>query len=128
MFLGKTVVTFNDVAGVDEAKTELQKSSSLQVPGKFNSLARASARRPAGRASRHGQDADGPRVAGEAGVPFFSISAPSSSDVRRRRRQPVRDPFDHSAQLRASSSSTRSTRSVASGAGLGGSTTSASRH
>jgi cell division protease FtsH len=57
MFLGnKTVVTFNDVAGVDEAKTELQEVVEfLKYPEKFNSLgARA--------------------VAGEAGVPFFSIS------------------------------------------------------
>ena len=40
MFLGnKTVVTFNDVAGVDEAKTELQEVVEfLKYPEKFNSL------------------------------------------------------------------------------------------
>jgi cell division protease FtsH len=40
MFLGnKTVVTFNDVAGVDEAKTELQEVVEfLKFPEKFNSL------------------------------------------------------------------------------------------
>ena len=40
MFLGnKTVVTFADVAGVDEAKTELQEVVEfLKFPEKFNSL------------------------------------------------------------------------------------------
>ena len=40
MFVGnKTVVTFNDVAGVDEAKTELQEVVEfLKYPEKFNSL------------------------------------------------------------------------------------------
>ena len=40
MFLGnKTVVTFSDVAGVDEAKTELQEVVEfLKFPEKFNSL------------------------------------------------------------------------------------------
>src|SRR5207247_2823153 len=40
MFLGnKTVVTFADVAGVDEAKTELQEVVEfLKYPEKFNSL------------------------------------------------------------------------------------------
>ena len=40
MFLGnKTVVTFSDVAGVDEAKTELQEVVEfLKYPEKFNSL------------------------------------------------------------------------------------------
>ena len=64
MFLGnKTVVTFDDVAGVDEAKTELQEVVEfLKYPEKFNSLGRAHpARRAAGRTSRHRQDADGPR-------------------------------------------------------------------
>ena len=64
MFLGnKTVVTFNDVAGVDEAKTELQEVVEfLKYPEKFNSLG---ARIPRGvllvGPSRHRQDADGPR-------------------------------------------------------------------
>ncbi len=64
MFLGnKTVVTFNDVAGVDEAKTELQEVVEfLKYPEKFNSLG---ARIPRGvllvGPSRHRQDPDGPR-------------------------------------------------------------------
>ena len=63
MFLGnKTVVTFADVAGVDEAKTELQEVVEfLKYPEKFNSPrgphpARRAPRGPAG----HRQDADGP--------------------------------------------------------------------
>ena len=64
MFLGnKTVVTFADVAGVDEAKTELQEVVEfLKYPEKFNSLG---ARIPRGvllvGPSRHRQDADGAR-------------------------------------------------------------------
>ena len=64
MFLGnKTVVTFSDVAGVDEAKTELQEVVEfLKYPEKFNSLgARDPARRAARRPSGDRQDADGPR-------------------------------------------------------------------
>jgi len=62
MFLGnKTVVTCADVAGVDEAKTELQEVVEfLKYPEKFNSLGADPARRPPRRASRHRQDADGP--------------------------------------------------------------------
>ena len=64
MFLGnKTVVTFNDVAGVDEAKKELQEVVEfLKYPEKFDSLG---ARIPRGvllvGPSRHRQDPDGPR-------------------------------------------------------------------
>ncbi len=77
MFLGnKTVVTFQDVAGVDEAKTELQEVVEfLKYPEKFNSL---------GARIQRGVLLVGPpgtgktllarAVAGEAGVPFFSIS------------------------------------------------------
>ena len=56
MFLGnKTVVTFNDVAGVDEAKTELQEVVEfLKYPEKFNSLgARIPTRRSPCRTSWH---------------------------------------------------------------------------
>ena len=77
MFSGnKTTVTFTDVAGVDEAKEELQEVVEfLKYPEKFASLG---ARIP------HGVLLVGPpgtgktllakAVAGEAGVPFFSIS------------------------------------------------------
>jgi len=77
MFLGnKTVVTFNDVAGVDEAKTELQEVVEfLKFPEKFNSLGARIPRSvllvgPPGT----GKTLMARAVAGEAGVPFFSIS------------------------------------------------------
>ncbi len=77
MFVGsKTVVTFNDVAGVDEAKTELQEVVEfLKYPEKFNSLG---ARIPRGvllvGPPGTGKTLLARAVAGEAGVPFFSIS------------------------------------------------------
>jgi cell division protease FtsH len=77
MFLGnKTVVTFNDVAGVDEAKSELQEVVEfLKYPEKFNSLG---ARIPRGvllvGPPGTGKTLLARAVAGEAGVPFFSIS------------------------------------------------------
>jgi cell division protease FtsH len=77
MFLGnKTVVTFSDVAGVDEAKTELQEVVEfLKYPEKFNSLG---ARIPRGvllvGPPGTGKTLMARAVAGEAGVPFFSIS------------------------------------------------------
>ncbi len=77
MFLGnKTVVTFNDVAGVDEAKMELQEIVEfLKYPEKFNSLG---ARIPRGvllvGPPGTGKTLMARAVAGEAGVPFFSIS------------------------------------------------------
>ncbi len=77
MFLGnKTVVTFADVAGVDEAKTELQEVVEfLKYPEKFNSLGAQIPRGvllvgPPGT----GKTLMARAVAGEAGVPFFSIS------------------------------------------------------
>ena len=62
MFIGnKPTVTFDDVAGVDEAKQELTEVVEfLKYPEKFNSLGADPARRPPRRASRHRQDADGP--------------------------------------------------------------------
>ena len=77
MFLGnKTVVTFADVAGVDEAKMELQEVVEfLKYPEKFNSLG---ARIPRGvllvGPPGTGKTLLARAVAGEAGVPFFSIS------------------------------------------------------
>ena len=77
MFLGnKTVITFDDVAGVDEAKQELTEVVEfLKYPEKFNSLG---ARIPRGvllvGPPGTGKTLLARAVAGEAGVPFFSIS------------------------------------------------------
>ncbi len=69
-------VTFNDVAGVDEAKAELQEVVEfLKNPEKFSSLG---ARIPRGvllvGAPGTGKTLLGRAVAGEAGVPFYSMS------------------------------------------------------
>jgi cell division protease FtsH len=77
MFSGsKTNVTFADVAGVDEAKEELEEVVEfLKFPEKFASLG---ARIPHGvllvGPPGTGKTLLGKAVAGEAGVPFFSIS------------------------------------------------------
>src|SRR5688500_9464148 len=77
MVLGtETVVSFADVAGVDEAMTALHEVVEfLKFPENFNSL---SARIPRGvllvRPPGTGKTLMARAVAGEAGVPFFSIS------------------------------------------------------
>ncbi len=77
LFTGdKPTVTFADVAGVDEAKQELQEVVEfLSEPAKFTALG---ARIPKGvllvGAPGTGKTLMARAVAGEAGVPFFSIS------------------------------------------------------
>src|SRR6266542_4304728 len=77
MFMGnKPTVTFADVAGVDESKQELQEVVEfLKYPEKFNALG---ARIPRGvlliGPPGTGKTLISRAVAGEAGVPFFSIS------------------------------------------------------
>ena len=87
----KPSVTFVDVAGVDEAKEELQEVVEfLKYPEKFVALG---ARIPRGvllvGPPGTGKTLLARAVAGEAGVPFFSISRLRvRRDVRRRRRLP----------------------------------------
>jgi cell division protease FtsH len=73
---GKQSVTFNDVAGVDDAKKELEEVVDfLKNPGKYR---RMGARTPKGvllfGPSGVGKTLLARAVAGEAGVPFFSMA------------------------------------------------------
>jgi cell division protease FtsH len=74
-------VTFDDVAGIDEAENELVEIVDfLKAPEKYTRLGGTA---PKGvllvGAPGTGKTLLAARVAGEAGVPFFSMSAPSSS-------------------------------------------------
>ena len=74
---GEGKVTFADVAGADEEKEELKEIVDfLKNPEKFTDIGRAHSQgRAARRPSRHAvKRLLAKAVAGEAGVPFFSIS------------------------------------------------------
>jgi cell division protease FtsH len=73
-------VTFDDVAGCDEAKFELQEVIDfLRNPGRYKSSAQRFERSLARRAARDGKTLLGRAVAGEARVPFFPSAAVSLS-------------------------------------------------
>ena len=69
-------VTFDDVAGIDEAKEELEEIVGIPAqPAEILALGwQDSQGRTAGWPSGYWQDAAGPCDRGEAGVPFFTIS------------------------------------------------------
>jgi cell division protease FtsH len=68
-------VTFDDVAGIDEAKEELQEIVEfLKDPQKFRASAARFPRRAAGRPARHRQDPARARDCRRGNVPFFTIS------------------------------------------------------
>ena len=120
----RPTVTFTDVAGVEESKTELQEIVEfLKYPERFLALG---AHIPKGvlmvGPPGTGKTLLSRAVAGEAGVPFFSISGSEFVEmfvgVGASR---VRDLFDQAKRNSPSSCSwTRSTRWAHRGAGLGG--------
>ena len=127
-------VTFKDVAGVDEAKEELQEIIEfLREPQKFQKLG---GRIPQGRAARWAPRARGKTllaraIAGEAErALLLDLRLRLRRDVRRRRRLAASATCSSRARRTrpASSSSTRSTPSAATAApGSAAATTSASR-
>ena len=113
----KEGVSFDDVAGIDEAEQELAEVVDfLRNPAKYRRL--LGARIPRGvllsGAPGTGKTLLARAVAGEAGVPFFSMSASEFVEmivgVGASR---VRDLFDQAKAACRSCSSTRSTRSGA---------------
>ena len=84
-------VTFDDVAGIDEAREELQEIVEfLKDPTKFRPPRRQDPQgRAAGRLARHRQDAARPRDRGRGGrAVLHHLGLGLRRDVRRRRREP----------------------------------------
>ena len=130
----RTRVTFEDVAGIDEAEDELVEIVDfLKNPDRYRRLGgRDPARRAAVGAARHRQDAAGPRRRGRGGrALLLAVRLGVRRDDRGRRRQPRPRPLrpGEGDRARRSSSSTSSTRSAAPAAARprSAATTSASR-
>ena len=86
-----TGVTFDDVAGIDEARAELRKSSTFLK--RLEHYRRLGGKIPKGvllvGAPGTGKTLLAKAVAGEAGVPFFSLSKPTSSRCSRASARPA---------------------------------------